>query len=401
MKQRKKTVVLGVSGGIAAFKACQLASNCIKRGVDVRVIMTENATKFVAPLTFESLTNAPVAVGMFEAKINWEIEHIALAKRADVLAVVPATANILAKMAHGVADDMLSTVLLATRAPVVVAPAMNTAMYEHAATQDNLALLRRRGVAVVEPAVGRLACGDEGSGKLADVAEIEEAIAIALCEQKDLAGKTVMVTAGPTREALDPVRYLSNRSSGRMGYALARAALQRGAKVILVSGPVDIAPPYGVELVAVETADHMYDAVMRLFPTCDMIIKAAAPADFKPQEASSEKIKKQPGDTGLHVDFVQNRDIAAALGAQKRPGQVLVCFAAETHAALAHAREKLIAKHADLIMVNDVTMPGAGFDTTTNIITVMDQTGIVRELPLMEKTDIAHEVLDEAVKKLP
>ncbi len=389
-------VVLGVTGGIACYKACELVRLLQKAGCDVWVVMTENATRFVSPLTFETLTGHPVATDTFVHAGSWEVEHIALAKRAQVFVVAPATANILAKMACGIADDMLSTTLLATRAPVVVAPAMNTQMYDASATQDNLRTLRSRGVHIVEPAVGHLACGDSGRGKLADVAEISTCVLSLLSPVRDMEGLRVVVTAGPTREPLDPVRYLTNRSSGKMGYALARDAAQRGADVLLLSGPVSLTPPDNVRLARFETTRQMQELVLGAAPGCDILIQAAAPADYRPAQVAPQKIKKQQGeDMVLHL--VENPDVARAAGETKRPGQVFVGFAAETEQVEENAVSKLERKHLDLIVANDVTQPGAGFDVETNIVTLITRGGL-RSLPLMSKAEVAREILNEVLR---
>ena len=395
-EKAKKCVVLGVTGGIAAYKACELLRLLQKQGADVYVVMTKNAGRFVAPLTFETLSGHPVACDTFERPATWEVEHVALAKRADLFLIAPATANILAKMACGIADDMLSTTVLATRAPVLVAPAMNTGMWENPATQHNLSVLVSRGVRVVAPASGHLACGDSGAGKLEDVAVIAQAAMDILSgQERDMEGLRVMVTAGPSREALDPVRYISNRSSGKMGYAIARAAQRRGAQVTLLSGPVALSCPQGVELVPFTTTGELLERASALAAQQDVLIQAAAPADYRAREIAPQKIKKQSG-APLTLELEENPDVAAALGAAKRPGQVFVGFAAETNDVLAHARGKLERKRLDMIVANDVTRPGAGFDVDTNIVTLLTQDGC-QELPVMSKDAVADRILDRVL----
>ncbi|MGI6174925.1 MAG: bifunctional phosphopantothenoylcysteine decarboxylase/phosphopantothenate--cysteine ligase CoaBC [Christensenellales bacterium] len=386
----QRCVALGVSGSIAAYKAAELASALVKQEIAVDIVMTDNAARFITPLTFESITNRPVTYSMWQDKAQFEVEHISIAKRADLFLIVPATANVIGKYAHGVADDMLTTTLLATRAPVLIAPAMNTNMYLHEAVQLNMQTLRERGVLFVEPKVGRLACGDEGIGKLADVETILEAALGILYPKKDLAGRRVLITAGPTREAIDPVRYISNRSSGKMGFALARAAQMRGAQVVLVSGPVNLKPPYGVELVRIESVQQMYDAVLSRFDDCDMVIKAAAPADFTPLSVQTEKIKKKDGCRTLQLQ--DTPDILKSLGAKKQ-AQVLIGFAAETQNVEGYAQQKLTDKRLDMIVANDVTKEGAGFDTDTNIASVITKQGI-RHFERMPKEELAHRILD-------
>ncbi len=387
-----RTVVLGVTGGVAAYKAAELASRLVKEGAQVRVVMTGNACQFVAPATFESLTGGPVYTQLFHQA--YEIGHISLAKSAHLLAVAPATANILAKMAAGIADDLLSTTYLAVTAPVLVAPAMNAAMWRHPATQRNLALLRERGVEVAGPAQGRLACGDQDVGRMEEPQAIVERIKALLCRKKDLAGRRVLVTAGPTREMIDPVRFLSNRSTGRMGYAVAQAALDRGAQVTLVSGPVALPAPQGAQVVSITSTGQLYQQVTRLAGACDAVVQAAAPADFTPERYSQDKIKKTGEDMALRL--VPTPDIAKALGQQKRPGQVLVAFAAETGDLAANARKKLLAKNADFVVANDVTQPGAGFAVETNRVTLVSREGET-QLPLMSKEQVAHAIWDRVL----
>ena len=392
---KKPCVVLGVTGGIAVYKACELLRLLQKRGIDVFVVMTQNACRFVAPLTFETLSGHPVAVDTFDRPQTWEVEHIALAKRADLFLIAPATANIMGKMACGIADDMLSTTVMATRAPVLVAPAMNTGMWENAAVQQNVKMLRARGVEIVAPVSGHLACGDSGAGKLEDVAVIAERACELLFAKKDMEGLRVMVTAGPSREALDPVRYISNRSSGKMGYAIAQAAQKRGAEVTLLSGPVAIEAPQGVKLVPFTTTQELLDRASELAREQDLLIQAAAPADYRAKEIAPQKIKKQGGEP-MTFTLVENPDVAATLGKAKRSGQVFVGFAAETNDVLAHARDKLARKNLDMIVANDVTRPGAGFDVDTNIVTLITKDG-QEALPMMSKAEVAQRILDRAL----
>lgn len=394
-EMKKPCVVLGVTGGIAVYKACELLRLLQKRGIDVFVVMTQNACRFVAPLTFETLSGHPVAVDTFDRPQTWEVEHIALAKRADLFLIAPATANIMGKMACGIADDMLSTTVMATRAPVLVAPAMNTGMWENAAVQQNVKTLRARGVEIVAPVSGHLACGDSGAGKLEDVAVIAERACELLFAKKDMEGLRVMVTAGPSREALDPVRYISNRSSGKMGYAIAQAAQKRGAEVTLLSGPVAIEAPQGVKLVPFTTTQELLDRASELAQEQDLLIQAAAPADYRAKEVALQKIKKQGGEP-MTFTLVENPDVAATLGKAKRSGQVFVGFAAETNDVLAHARDKLARKNLDMIVANDVTRPGAGFDVDTNIVTLITKDG-QEALPMMSKAEVAQRILDRAL----
>ena len=394
-EMKKPCVVLGVTGGIAVYKACELLRLLQKRGIDVFVVMTQNACRFVAPLTFETLSGHPVAVDTFDRPQTWEVEHIALAKRADLFLIAPATANIMGKMACGIADDMLSTTVMATRAPVLVAPAMNTGMWENAAVQQNVKTLRARGVGIVAPVSGHLACGDSGAGKLEDVAVIAERACELLFAKKDMEGLRVMVTAGPSREALDPVRYISNRSSGKMGYAIAQAAQKRGAEVTLLSGPVAIEAPQGVKLVPFTTTQELLDRASELAEGQDLLIQAAAPADYRAKEVAPQKIKKQGGEP-MTFTLVENPDVAATLGKAKRSGQVFVGFAAETNDVLAHARDKLARKNLDMIVANDVTRPGAGFDVDTNIVTLITKDG-QEALPMMSKAEVAQRILDRAL----
>lgn len=391
-----KCVVLGVTGGIAAYKACELTSRLRKAGAQVYVIMTKNACQFVTPLTFETLSNHPVATDTFARPETWEVEHVALAKRADVFVIAPATANILAKMACGLADDMLSTTVLATRAPVLVAPAMNTGMWDNPATQENVERLQQRGVHFIGPEGGFLACGDTGAGRMSEPKDIFDAIEKLLAMQQDLAGLSVLVTAGPTQERLDPVRFITNRSSGKMGYAIAAAAAARGASVTLVTGPTSLPIPQGVNAVRILSTQELYGQMLALCPKMDVVIQAAAPADFTPETVADQKIKKQ-GNEPLVIRLTQTPDVAAAVGKTKKEGQTLVGFAAETNDVLQNAQKKLAKKNLDLIVANDVTAPGAGFDVDTNIVTFVTQDGL-EKLPKMKKAEVADALLDRILR---
>jgi phosphopantothenoylcysteine decarboxylase/phosphopantothenate--cysteine ligase len=399
MMNNKKNVVLGVTGGIAAYKAADLTSRLVKKDINVDVIMTKEATNFINPLTFEALTHNKVTVDMFTDRKYWEIEHISLAEKADLFAIVPATANIIAKIAHGIADDMLTTTLLATKSPVLIAPAMNTNMYTNPLTQRNIKTLKEIGFIFVEPAAGRLACGTYGAGKLADVEEIEKAILDLLYreKEKDFEGKKVLITAGPTREPLDPVRYITNRSSGKMGYEIAKAFVERGARVVLVSGPTHIDIPKGVTFIPVETAADMYNAVMMHLEEADIIVGAAAVADYRPKEAKKEKIKKD--EETMVIELVKNPDIMYEVG-QKKGNKISVGFAAETENLIDYAKKKLKEKNMDLIVANDVSQEGAGFEVDTNIIKVINKDLEVKEYPMMTKREAAHVILDEIAKLL-
>lgn len=388
-------VVMGVTGGIAAYKACEVVSRLKKLGADVDVIMTENAARLVAPLTFETLSARPVSVDTFARTASWDVRHISLGQKADVMLVAPATANLMAKLACGIADDMLTTTLLATKAPIVLAPAMNTGMWTAEATQQNLRTLLARGVRTVGPDSGRLACGDSGAGRMSEPEAIVEAVCGLLCHRRDMEGLRVLVTAGPTVERIDPVRYLTNDSSGKMGYALAEAARDRGARVMLLSGPVHIAPPQGVETVPVISTQSLYDAMLERCGEQDIIVQAAAPADYRVERPAAQKLKKRAGEP-LVLTLVENPDIAKAVGERKRPGQVLVGFAAETQDLLANAKRKLAGKNLDLIVANDVTAEGAGFGTDTNLVTLITREGETA-LPLMSKREVAGRIWDAAM----
>lgn len=393
-------IALGVCGGIAAYKAAEIVRLLQDRGLHVQVVMTRAAQEFVRPLTFAALSGEKVITDLFgstsddsQANLESAIEHIAIAQAMDALVVVPATADVLAKFAQGIANDFLSTLYLATTAPVVVAPAMNVNMWNHAATQANLEILRQRGVRIVDPGDGYLACGMTGAGRLAGNEAILAAVMEALGATQDLAGETILVTAGPTREKIDPVRYLTNRSSGRMGYAIAQAALRRGARVLLVSGPVSIAAPGAAELTAVESADEMLAAVLKFLPESTVVIKTAAVADFRPKTAATQKIKRK-GATTLELE--PTVDILAEV-TRRKTAQLVVGFAAETENVLENARKKLASKSLDAIVVNDVSREGVGFDSDRNAVTIISENEVV-EVPETSKWEVAHRVLDQVVK---
>ncbi|KJR96270.1 MAG: phosphopantothenoylcysteine decarboxylase [Peptococcaceae bacterium BRH_c4a] len=389
-------ITLGVTGGIAAYKAAELASRLNGRGAAVHVIMTRSAGEFIRPLTFEALTGNPVYTDLFSASHLFRMPHIDLAGRADVMVVAPATANLLGKLAHGMADDLLSTAVLAATCPVLICPAMNMNMYANQVVKDNIARLAQYGYHFVEPEVGRMACGHFGQGRLAETETIMGAITTLLAGQGDMKDLTVLVTAGGTREPIDPVRFVTNRSSGKMGYALAEAAFSRGARVILVSAPTCLPGPAGVETVLVESAGEMREAVMRFYPEADVVIKAAAVADYRCARVAEQKIKKD-GET-LILELVKNPDILAELGRNKREGVTLVGFAAETRDLEENARQKLDKKNLDLLVANDVTEPGAGFGTDTNIVKLIYSGGRAEDLPLMEKSLVAHRILDAVLE---
>ena len=383
-----KKIVVGVTGGIAAYKACDLVSRLKKRGAQVRVVLTEHACQFVQPLSFETLSGNPAYTDSFDRK--YEIEHVALAKWADLLLIAPATANCMAKMACGIADDLLSTTCLAVRCPVLLAPAMNSAMWRNPATQANLELLRSRGVRFVGPEAGHLACGDDDVGRMSEPEQIVEAVEAILNPLRDLEGLHVLVTAGPTVERIDPVRYITNRSTGKMGYALAEAARDRGANVTLISGPTQLTAPQGVELVKIESSAQLCAAVLERGDQADVVIQAAAPADFRPKSVAERKIKKTGESMTLELEATT--DIAAELGRRKMPGQILVAFAAETNDVMDNARGKLIKKNADLVVANDVSRSDAGFGVDTNVITLITAED-VRALEKMSKRAAADAIL--------
>ena len=388
MNLKGKNVVIGVTGGIAVYKMCEVVSSLRKRGADVFVVMTKNATEFVSPLTFETLSNNRVVTDMFDRDREWEVEHISLAKKADIFVVAPATANFVGKFASGIADDFLTTTVMATKAPVLLAPAMNTGMMTSPSYEKNESVLKERGVNFVYGDSGFLACGDMGKGRLAEPRLIVDTIEEILFPVRNLEGKTVMVTAGATREPIDPVRFITNRSSGKMGIAIANSALKRGANVILIKGFTSVNPDEGVEVVNVETTADMYEAVMNNLDKADIIIKSAAPADYKVKMAE-QKIKSET----LTLEFVKNPDIAQAVGKIKG-SKKLVVFSAETENLFENATKKLIKKNADMVVANDVTKQGAGFDVDTNIASFITKDG-VEELPIMTKTELADRILDK------
>lgn len=387
-------VLLGVSGGIACYKACEVVSRLKKLNAGVDVVMTKHATEFVAPLTFETLSNRPVVSDMFSREREWEVEHIALAKKADLCIIAPATANIISKLAEGIADDMLTTTYLALKCPVIIAPAMNTNMYENPVIKANLEKLRKSGVIVVDSAEGRLACGDVGKGKMAEPSDIVAKAVEVLCPKRDYVGKRVLVTAGATRENIDGVRFITNRSSGKMGIEIAKAAVKRGAEVVLVKGLVQVGvPSYISKVVAVESTEQMYEAVMANYKDCDVIIKAAAPSDYRPKKKITDKLKGEE----ITLELVKNPDIAKAVGKEKGERK-LVVFCAETRELMESAMKKLADKNADMVVANDVTMQGAGFDSDTNIVTIAKKDGFLKSYPVMPKSQVADVILDEIYK---
>ena len=386
-----KTVVLGVTGSIAAYKIANLASMLVKLNADVHVIMTQNATHFITPMTFETLTNNKCIVDTFDRNFNFDVKHVSLAKRGDLFLVAPCTANVIGKVANGICDDMLTTTIMATKAPVLFSPAMNTGMWENPVLQDNLKKLQHYGYHVIEPVVGRLACGDTGSGKMPSEETLLEHILLHLAREKDLKGKRLLITAGPTQEAIDPVRFISNRSSGKMGYALAKMAVLRGAQVTLVSGPVSIAPFAGIETVAVRSAQQMFEAVSERSAESDVVIMCSAVADYKPASYSEQKMKKSDND--MSIPLTRTQDILGWLGDHKQAGQVLVGFSMETENLIENSRRKLTKKHADLICANSIASEQTGFAVDTNKVTLITQEN-VKELPLCTKEETADLILD-------
>ena len=390
------TIIVGVTGGIAAYKACDVVSRLKKLNANIHVIMTESACEFVQPMTFQTLSNNFVINDMFKEPKTWEVEHIELAKRADAFLIVPATANFIGKLAAGIADDMLTTTVMATRAPVIIAPAMNTNMYTNRIVQANIGALQDLGYKFIEPASGRLACGDIGAGKLADVDDIV-AYMVDFFEKeaqvKDLIGRRIMISAGPTIEAIDPVRYITNRSSGKMGYAIAKRAVARGAQVTLVSGKTDLDVPKGlVKYINIESADDLYENLVREFEANDVVIQSAAVADYKPKSYSDKKIKKK--DSDLSIELCRNKDVAQELGKIKGD-KVLVGFAAETNDVLENATKKIKKKNLDFIVANDLTMQGAGFSTETNIVKIIEADGRINEYPKLLKSEVGDIILDK------
>ena len=391
-----KCVLLGITGGIAAYKMANVASGLRKAGATVHVIMTENATKFITPLTFETLTNNRCVVDTFARDFQYDVKHISLAKAADLILIAPATANVIAKLANGLADDMLTTTVLAARCKKLVAPAMNTAMLENPITQDNLAKLKKYGFGIIEPAVGMLACKDVGSGKLPEPETLLDCIAMELAREKDMAGLHVTVTAGPTQEALDPVRYLTNHSTGRMGYAIAREAMLRGADVTLISGPTALKPVSGVKTVDVVSAKDMFKAVQAALPETDILVKAAAVADYRPVSIAEDKIKKQDGDMAIPLE--RTDDILGWVAEHRHPGLFVCGFSMETRDMIENSRKKLARKHLDMIAANNLKVAGAGFGVDTNVVTILTADGI-QELPLMGKDQVAAKLLDAILER--
>ena len=391
-----KCVILGVTGGIAAYKMASVASGLRKAGAEVHVIMTENATKFITPLTFETLTNHRCVVDTFARDFQYDVAHISLAKAADLFLIAPATANVIAKLANGIADDMLTTTVLAARCKKLVAPAMNTAMLENPITQDNLQKLRHYGFGIIEPAVGMLACKDVGSGKLPEPETLLDCIAMELAREKDLAGLRLTVTAGPTQEALDPVRYLTNHSTGRMGYAIAREAKLRGAQVTLISGPTALKPVPGVKTLPVVSAKEMFEAVKQTLPQTDILIKAAAVADYRPASIAEDKLKKSDG--AMSIPLERTDDILGWVAQNRHPGLFVCGFSMETRDMVANSQLKLQKKHLDMIVANNLKVAGAGFGVDTNVVTILTPDGI-QELPLMGKDQVAGRLLDEILRR--
>ena len=391
-----REIVLGVTGGIAAYKSAEIVSRLRHLGANVHVIMTKNATEFVSPLTFQTLSANQVVTDTFAAPEYWNVEHVALAKLAEVFVIAPATANILAKMANGIADDMLSTTVLATKVPILTAPAMNTGMWTAEATEQNVKTLKERGVLMIGPESGILACGDEGAGRMSEPEAIVEEICRILRRKQDFAGKKMLVTAGATRERLDPVRFITNDSSGKMGFAIAEAARDRGAEVTVIRGSVTAEIPAGIRMIPVESAQDLYDAMMKEAPGQDIIIQAAAVSDYRPAEQKDKKIKKVNGGN-LMLELTENPDVAKAIGEKKKPGQILVGFAAETDNVEKNAQSKLKKKNLDMIVANDVTKPGAGFNVDTNIAALITANGIV-EQPLQTKRQLAEKILDKILE---
>lgn len=393
---KNKYVVLGVTGSIAAYKIASLASSLKKLHCEVQVIMTKNAANFINPITFETLTGNKCLLDTFDRNFSFEVEHISVAKRADLVLVAPASANVIGKLAHGIADDMLTTTLMACRCKKLISPAMNTAMFENPIVQDNLKILKQYGWEVIEPASGHLACGDTGAGKMPEPEVLLSYILREIACEKDLKGKKVLVTAGPTQEAIDPVRCITNHSTGKMGYAIARAAMLRGADVILISGPVGLTPPPFVKVVPIQSAEDMFQAVTSASDEQDAIIKAAAVADYTPASVSEEKVKKKDGE--MTIPLKRTKDILKYLGEHKREGQFLCGFSMETEHMLENSQAKLKKKHVDMIVANNLKTAGAGFGTDTNVVTLITEDA-VQELPILSKDEVAHEILNRIFKK--
>ncbi len=399
IQQGKNNILVGVTGGIAAYKTADICSQLVKKGFQVKVMMTTAASEFITPLTFESITGHPVALKMFDRKMDWSVEHISWAQWADMVLLCPATANIVGKLASGICDDFVSTTLLATKAPCLIAPAMNTNMYTHPAFQDNLSKLIKYGYRVIPPGKGRLACGDEGEGRLADKEDILSAVEalhkeILADSEQTFVGKTVLVTAGATREKIDPVRFLSNPSTGKMGYAIAEAFAQKGAHVKLVSGPTHLQPPAGVQFIQVETTTDMYRAVMDHLEGSDIVVKAAAVSDFRPKKIYETKIKKQASGDGMEIAFVKNPDILREVG-DRKGDRILVGFAAETDNIIENGQEKIKRKNLDMLVLNDISASNAGFEKDINTVHFLYPDGSVKDLPTMSKTDLGKRIVKE------
>ena len=394
---KDKTILLGVTGSIAAYKIASLASMLVKQHAQVHVIMTQNATNFIHPTTFETLTGNKCLIDTFDRNFEFQVEHVSLAKKADIALVAPASANVIGKLAHGIADDMLTTTLLACKAPLLISPAMNTNMYENPIVQDNLRTLEKYGWKVITPATGYLACGDTGAGKMPEPETLYAHIEAELACEKDLAGKRIVVTAGATQEALDPVRYLTNHSTGKMGYAIAKAAMLRGAQVTLVSGQTALTPPLFVQTVPILSAQDMFEALDDCFAQTDVLIMAAAVADYRPSEFVDHKIKKKEGDHVL--ELARTTDILGTLGPRKREGQFLCGFSMETENLLENSKAKLEKKHLDMIVANNLRTEGAGFGTDTNVVTLI-RSDEMKELPLLSKDEVAHCILDEIAARM-
>ncbi|MBP5324025.1 MAG: bifunctional phosphopantothenoylcysteine decarboxylase/phosphopantothenate--cysteine ligase CoaBC [Pseudobutyrivibrio sp.] len=392
-----KCVVLGVTGSIAAYKIANLASALVKLGADVNVIMTKNATNFINPITFETLTSNKCLVDTFDRNFQFNVEHVALAKRADIFMVAPASANVIAKMAHGIADDMLTTTILAAKCKKLVSPAMNTNMFENQIVQDNLKILEKYGFEIINPASGYLACGDTGAGKMPEPDVLLAYILREIGHEHDLAGKRVLITAGPTEEAIDPVRFITNHSTGKMGYAIAKVAMERGAQVTLVSGPVAIEPPMFVDVVNIKSAAEMAEAVKSRAADSDIIIKSAAVADYRPRNVATEKIKKKDGEDSS-IALERTEDILSYLGEHRREGQFICGFSMETENMFENSKKKLEKKKVDMIVANNLRTQGAGFGTDTNVVTLITKDE-ARELPIMSKDDVAQAIFDKILGK--
>lgn len=395
---KDKNIIVGVTGGIAAYKVVDLVSRLKKQNANVEVIMTENATKFVQPLTFQTMSSNKVHIDMFEEPKNYDVEHISLAEKADLFLIAPGTANIIGKIANGIADDLLTTTIMATKSKVIFAPAMNTNMYLNPIVQKNINYLKELGYEFIQPGTGMLACQTYGPGRMAEPVDIIEYIINSL-DDKDLLDKKILVTAGPTIEPLDPVRFISNHSSGKMGYSIAGAAQRRGAQVVLISGPTALEAPKGVRVININTTAEMFNAVEEEFDTCNVLIKAAAPSDYRPDVYSNKKIKKREANDEITLKLVRNLDIAANFGKQKG-NRIMVGFAAETNNLVDYAKEKLKEKNFDFIVANDVSKEGAGFKTDTNIVTILDKEGNITDYPILDKSQVANIILDKTKELL-